>query len=120
NRKLMTGGGLAIALALFLGVNIIGNQTLTSWRLDVTENRLYTLAEGTRNILSRIEEPVTIRLYYSARQFADVPQLLHYGKRVRDMLDEYVAASGGMVRLLVIEPEPFSEAEDEAVAFGVR
>ena len=61
NRKLMTGGGLAIALALFLGVNIIGNQTLTSWRLDVTENRLYTLAEGTRNILSRIEEPITIR-----------------------------------------------------------
>ena len=36
------------------------------------------------------------------------------------MLDEYVAASGGLVRLLVIEPEPFSEAEDEAVAFGVR
>ena len=120
NRKLMTGGGLAIALALFLGINIIGNQTLTAWRLDVTENRLYTLSDGTRNILNGLEEPVTVRLYYSAKQFADVPQLLHYGKRVRDMLEEYVAASKGLVRLLVIEPEPFSEAEDEAVGFGVR
>ncbi|MEX2482116.1 MAG: Gldg family protein [Gammaproteobacteria bacterium] len=120
NRKLMTGGGLVIALALFLGVNIIGNQTLTSWRLDVTENRLYTLSEGTRNILDALEEPVTIRLYYSAKQFADVPQLLHYGKRVRDMLEEYAATSEGMVRLQVIEPEPFSEAEDEAVSYGVR
>src|SRR5690606_18900759 len=89
-------------------------------RLDVTENRLYTLSDGTRNILRGLEEPVTVRLYYSAKQFADVPQLLHYGKRVRDMLEEYVATSKGQVRLLVIEPEPFSEAEDEAVGFGVR
>ena len=120
NRNLVTGTGLVVALALFLGVNIISNQAFTSWRLDVTENNLYTLSEGTRNILDGIDEQVTIRLYYSAKQFAGVPQLLNYGKRVRDMLEEYVAASGGSVRLLVIDPEPFSEAEDEAVGYGVR
>jgi ABC-type uncharacterized transport system involved in gliding motility auxiliary subunit len=120
NRNLVTGTGLVIALALFLGINVISNQTLTSLRLDVTENNLYTLSQGTRNILDRIEEPVTIRLYYSAKQFSGVPQLLNYGKRVRDMLEEYVAASGGKIQLLIVDPEPFSEAEDEAVSFGVR
>ncbi|MEQ8659811.1 MAG: Gldg family protein [Gammaproteobacteria bacterium] len=120
NRNLVTGTGLIVALALFLGVNVISNQALTSWRLDVTENRLYTLSAGTQNILDELEEPVTIRLYYSAQQFAGVPRLLTYGKRVRDMLEEYAAASGGKVRVQVIDPEPFSEAEDEAVAYGVR
>lgn len=120
NRRILTGTGLLIALALFLGVNIIANETLTSVRLDLTENNLYTLSDGTLNIIEAIEEPVTIRLYYSADQFAGVPQLLNYGKRVRDMLEEYAAASDGMIRLLTIDPEPFSEAEDEAVGFGVR
>lgn len=120
NRHLVTASGLLIALALFLALNIIANQTLTSVRLDVTENHLYTLSAGTRNILDDIEEPITIRLYYSAKQFAGVPQMLNYGKRVRDMLDEYVAAGDGRIKLMVIDPEPFSEAEDEAVAFGVR
>lgn len=120
NRNIVTASGLLVALALFLAVNIIANQTLTSVRLDVTENNLYTLSDGTRNILDGIREPVTLRLYYSAKQFAGEPQMLNYGKRVRDMLEEYVAAGGGRIKLAVIDPEPFSEAEDEAVAFGVR
>ena len=120
NKKLVTGTGLIIALALFLGLNIIANQTLTSVRLDLTENNLYTLSEGTKNILDAIKEPVTVRFYYSAKQFTDVPQLLNYGKRVRDMLEEYAAAGKGNLKLLVIDPEPFSEAEDEAVGHGIR
>lgn len=120
NKKLLTGSGLALAAALFVAVNIIANQTLTAVRVDLTANRLYTLSAGTRNIIERIEEPITIRLYYSPQQFAGVPQMLDYGKRVRDMLEEYAAAAGDRIRLLVIDPEPFSEAEDEAVAFGVR
>ncbi len=120
NRNIVTASGLLVALATFLAINIIANQTLTSVRLDVTENHLYTLSAGTRNILEAIKEPVTLRLYYSAKQFAAEPQMLNYGKRVRDMLEEYVAASSGKLKLTVIDPEPFSEAEDEAVAFGVR
>ena len=62
NRNLVTGSGLVIALALFLGVNVISNQALTSWRLDVTENALYTLSDGTLNILEDLEEPVTVSI----------------------------------------------------------
>ena len=120
NRKLVTGTGLVVALALFLTLNIITNQALTSVRLDLTENKLYTLSKGSRNILKQLSEPVTIRLYYSAKEFANVPQLLNYGKRVRDMLEEYAAAGEGKIKLQVIDPEPFSEAEDEAVAYGVH
>lgn len=120
NNKLLTGTGLVIALALFIGVNIIANQTLTRARLDVTEGKLHTLSDGTRNILNVIDEPITIRFYFSAKKFAAVPEFATYGKRVRDMLDEYVAASSGKIRLHVIDPEPFSEAEDQATGYGIE
>lgn len=120
NTKLLTGTGLVIALALFLGINIIANQSLTGLRLDVTEAKLHTLSEGTRNILRGIDEPITLRFYFSAKQFAGVPEFATYGKRVRDLLEEYEAAASGKIRLLVIDPEPFSEAEDQAVGFGIE
>ncbi|MBI2800812.1 MAG: Gldg family protein [Gammaproteobacteria bacterium] len=111
---------LLVALALFIGINIIANETLTSQRLDLTSGRLYTLSSGSRNILAKLDEPVTLRLYFSAKQFAGVPQYQNYGKRVRDLLEEYAAKSNGKLKLMVIEPEPFSEAEDQAVGYGIE
>ena len=120
NTKLLTGSGLLIALALFFGVNIIANHSLTGQRIDVTEARLHTLSDGTRNIIDAIDEPITIRYYFSAKQFAAVPEFANYGKRVRDLLEEYADRSGGKIKLRVIDPEPFSEAEDQAVGFGIE
>ena len=120
NSNLITGSGLVVALALFLGINIISNQTLTSMRLDVTENELHTLSEGTHNILQSLDEPITVRFYFSTKQFANIPQYKNYGRRVRDMLEEYAAISDGKIQLQVIDPEPFSEAEDQAVGFGIE
>ncbi len=117
--KLLAGSGLAIGLALFLGINIIANQTLTSLRLDVTEAQLHTLSDGSRNIIKEIDEPIRIRFYFSAKQFAAIPEFATYGKRVRDLLGEYAAASDGKIKLQVIDPAPFSEAEDQAVGFGI-
>ena len=120
NGKLISLSGLIGALLLFLSVNIISNQTLTSARIDLTENNLYTLSLGTKNILSQLEEPVTLKLYFSSKQLSGLPQLLNYGNRVRDLLEEYEANSDGKIRFIVINPAPFSEAEDEAVSFGIR
>ena len=120
NKKLLTGTGLIVALALFFGINIIANQTLTRLRLDVTDAKLHTLSDGTRNILAAIDEPITLRFFFSAEKFAAVPEFATYGKRVRDLLEEYAAESAGMIRLVVIDPEPFSEAEDQAVGFGIE
>ncbi len=118
--RLYTGTGLIAAAALFLGINIIANEALTIWRLDVTDDKLFTLSEGSVNIVGQIQEPITIRFYYSARQLAGIPVYLNHGKRVRDLLEEYEARSGGKLRLSVIDPDPFSEVEDQAVAFGIQ
>ncbi|MCG3201043.1 MAG: hypothetical protein NFCOHLIN_00905 [Gammaproteobacteria bacterium] len=120
NTRLLSGGGLLLALVAFLAVNIIGNQTLTSMRLDVTENKLFTLSQGTRNILDSLREPINLRYYFSTKLLAGYPDLQTYGVRVRDLLEEYAGRSGGKIELTVIDPEPFSEAEDQAVAFGIR
>lgn len=120
NTRLVSTGGLLLAVALFIAVNIVSNQTLTAWRLDVTENRLFTLSQGTKNILDDLEEPITLRYYFSAKLFAGIPSLQTYGVRVRDLIEEYVAKSHGRLKLTVIDPEPFSEAEDQAVAYGIR
>ncbi|MCC6716218.1 MAG: Gldg family protein [Gammaproteobacteria bacterium] len=120
NTRLLSGGGLLLALVAFLAVNIIGNQTLTSMRLDVTENRLFTLSQGTRNILDSLREPINLRFFFSNKLLAGYPDLQTYGVRVRDLLEEYASRSGGQIKLTVIDPEPFSEAEDQAVAFGIR
>ncbi|MFO1435283.1 MAG: Gldg family protein [Gammaproteobacteria bacterium] len=120
NTRLISGGGLLLALIAFLAINILGNQTLTSMRLDVTDNKLFTLSQGTRNILDSLKEPIKLRYYFSNKMLAGYPELQTYGVRVRDLLEEYASRSHGMIQLSVIDPEPFSEAEDQAVAFGIR
>ncbi|MFH0351763.1 MAG: Gldg family protein [Chromatiales bacterium] len=118
-RKWLSGGGVMLAAALFVAVNIVTGETLSSWRLDVTESRLFTLSTGSRNILQSLTEPVTLRFYFSAKLFSGIPALQNYGHRIRDLLEEYAAVSNGQLVLNVIDPEPFSEAEDQAVAYGI-
>jgi len=120
SKRLISGTGLVLAACLFISINIVVNTLVTNWRIDLTQNNLYTLSEGTLNILEDIEEPITLRMYFSREQLTGYPQLVNYGVRVRDMLREYVANSDGMLHLEIIEPQPFSDAEDNAVAEGMR
>lgn len=119
-KKLLSGTGVVIAAALSMALIILINSTLTSWRLDLTENKLFTLSEGTLNIIRSPGEPITLDLYVSKKAMAGIPQLTTYANRVHDLLDEYAAESNGKLRLNVIEPEPFSEEEDRAVASGLQ
>ena len=111
--------GLAIALALFFAVNIFSAKALRSTRLDLTEEGLYTLTDGTRNILEGIEEPINLYLYYSEGVARGLPGFANFGTRVRELLDEFVLRAGGKLTLEVLEPEPFSEVEDRAVEAGL-
>ncbi len=119
-RRLISSTGLALAAILAVGVIILVNATMTSYRLDLTENNLYTLSDGTINIIQSLEEPITLDFYFSREALVNFPQLMNYARRVRDLLEEYQARSNGKLKLNVIEPEPFSEAEDEAVANGLN
>ena len=120
SKRTITSAGLLGVAALFLVVNMLGNLLLTSMRVDLTENRLYTLTKGTRNILGGIAEPITLYLFYSDKASEDVPQLRTYAMRVREMLQEYVTLSEGKVVLNVVDPLPYSEQEDRASALGLQ
>src|SRR5215471_11987475 len=109
---------VCIAMVL-ISVNVIAARFFT-WRLDLTGERLYTLSRGTITTLAKIDEPITLRFYYSTRLGDEVPSYNVYAQRVRELLDQYVAAAHGKIRLEVYNPQPFSDVEDRAVAFGLK
>lgn len=120
NRKTLTGGSLLLLGVLLVAVLVIANVVLRGARIDLTNNHLYTLTTGTKNILADIEEPIDIKLYYSDRATQNIPLLRNYATRVREMLEEMAAKSGGDLRLTVIDPLPFSEDEDAASSRGLQ
>ena len=112
--------GLVILAVLFVAINLLSGATLRSAKVDFTEGRLYTLSEGTRNILRTIDEPITLDFFFSSKLAAGRPALQSYGKRVRELLEEYQRLADGMIILRVQDPEPFSELEDLAVQLGLQ
>ena len=118
--SVISGTGLLLAISLFIATIILANTAFTTWRIDLTENKLFTLSKGTKNILNNLDEPVQLDFYFSQKAMNDFPLLANYGVRVRDMLEEFTAHANGKLILNVIEPETFSEAEDQAVASGLR
>src|SRR5262245_53638418 len=119
NKSILSLVGITICIVLFFGLNIAGSSLLTGARLDLTENRLYTLSKGSRDIARKLDEPIRLTMYYSEKQAAQVPEVKAYATRVREFLREYVNSSGGKVKLEIINPEPFSEAEDKANQAGL-
>lgn len=120
NQKLLTVVSLAVALVLLLAINIFSGAAFSTVRLDLTENKLYTLSPGTRNILATLDEPVRLRLFLSQHLVTRLPGINSYALRVRELLDEYQRASDGKLSVTVIDPEPFSEEEDRAVGYGLQ
>ena len=111
---------LALLAIAFVALSALSAVALRGARIDLTDKGLYTLSEGTLAILSKVEDPVTLKLYYSAHATGELQQFRTYAARVRELLEEIAARSGGKVSLQVIDPEPFSEAEDQAAALGLR
>lgn len=120
NRRFLAYLTLALAAVLLISVNILARSLFPGARLDLTQDRLYTLSPGTRELLRGLEEPVTLRFYLSDRLVREAPAYGTYANRVRDMLAEYAGASGGKLRLEAFNPEPFSSVEDRAVAYGLQ
>lgn len=120
SRKSLAWGGLALAAVILLSVNLLSWVTLRGWSADMTEERLYTISQGTKQILGNVDEPISVRLYFSKKLGEMGPQYARYFDRVRTMLEQYRNLSNGKVELTILDPEPFSDAEDRAVAAGLR
>lgn len=118
-KGLISIAGLLIALILFFAVNIAASAVLRGARVDLTEGRLFTLSEGSRAIARKLPEPITLTFYYSQDAANDVPMVKAYAARVREMLQEYQAASDGKIDLRFVNPEPFSEQQDAAEQAGL-
>ena len=118
--RMMTTTGVVLAVVLLFAVNILASRLLGPARIDLTEHRLFTLSEGTRGILSSLDEPVTLRFHLSQRELERVPGIGGYADRVRALLEEYKRLAGAKLTLHVIDPEPFSDEEDRAVGYGLR
>ena len=100
---------------------MLSNLGLRGMRLDLTQNRLYTLSPGTKQVLAEIKEPINLYFYFSRDAAAkQSPLLMPYAARVREFLEEIAARSGGKIRLRVIDPQPFSEDEDRAAEAGLQ
>lgn len=107
-------------LIMFVSGNLIANSWFKSWRLDLTENHLYSLSAGTQRTLDDLTEPVQLTLYYSRNAATPLPDLQAYAARVREMLQTFQARSHGRVRFVEVDVEPFTEQEDDAVEAGIE
>jgi len=112
--------GIGLALILFLAVNLLAGALLTRSQLDLTEDGLFTLSDGTREVMAAIQEPVDLRLYYTEQLDALGPYFSAYAQRVDELLSAYRQLSGGKIRIERLDPAPFSPEEDLAVAEGLQ
>jgi len=119
SRRSYAIAALVLAVAVFFAFNIAIDAGVTNAKLDLTENGRFTLAQGTRNIITNLREPVTLKLFFSKKAASEYAQTRTYAGRVRDLLHAYAARSHGKIILEEIDPEPFTPAEDEATAAGI-
>ncbi len=93
-------------------------------KIDLTENRIYSLSQGTKNILDKLNEKVTIKLYYAREATKNAPDAIQryndYFYFVKALLEEYEAKSGNKIELEVIDPKAYSDEEQEALRYGLR
>lgn len=111
---------LVVSFVFLAALNAFTNVLVRGQALDFTEDKAFTLSEGTFKTLREMQEPVTLRFFYSTKLGEAVPTYGTYAARVRALLERYASLSGGKIRLEILNPAPFAEDEDRAVAFGIQ
>ncbi|MBU2881134.1 Gldg family protein [Psychrosphaera sp. B3R10] len=109
-------GTIAIA---FFALVLLNNVLFNKARLDLTEGGVYSISEGTHKILTEIDEPINLYFFYSNKATEGLTSLRNYAVRVQSLLEEYELYADGKIKLHIIDPEPFSEAEDKAAEMGL-
>lgn len=111
---------LVLLAVLLVAVNALSGRFSRGTALDFTEHKLFTLSDSTRRVLTSIDEPITLKLYYSRKLGEAAPTFIPYITRVRELLERYRSIAGGKIRLEILNPDPFSTTEDEAVRAGLQ
>ncbi len=113
---------LFMMAAIFLLAAVVISQSglFSRLRVDLTENNLFTLNDGTINILKDIDENIHLRLFYSDQATENIPMLRTYHRRVVDFLQELERYGSGKLTVTMIDPVTFSEEEDQASQYGLQ
>lgn len=119
-RTLTAGTAILFLVVLFVLLNGIFRSSLSSTYLDFTEEGMYSLSSGTVSMLGKLDQPVTLKYYFSRTATADLPALKLYGSRVNDLLREYERVSDGKVVIERFDPRPDTEEEEWAQKFGLE
>lgn len=104
---------------LFFALVLLNNTLFKSARMDLTENQVYSLSDGSKEILKQIDEPINLYFFFSDKASEGITTIRNYADRVESLLKEYESAAGGKLKLHLVDPEPFSEAEDLATDYGL-
>lgn len=116
-------GAVFVLVIVFSAISICQNIG-KSLKMDITDQRLYTLSDGTKSILAKLNQPIKAKLYYAKTASLKGPDQIrffsNYYEFVKALLEEYVAASNGMVELEIIDPRPFSDEEEQAMSYGLQ
>ena len=118
NKKLNGIVGLVVVAVIIGAANLIlSNLPL---RMDLTGEKLYTLTKGSKAVLAKLEQDVTLKFYFSSSS-AEMPmQLKTYAQQVQNLLKEYELAGKGHVTLEAYDPKPDSDAEEWAQRYGIE
>ncbi len=107
--------GTAALAAGVVVLNLLGGEI--HGRLDLTEDDLYTLSEGTRDMLEGLDDLVTVKLFVSDELPPEIQTTL---RDVRDLLADYRRFSDGRVRVEILNPDEDEEAAEEARSQGIQ
>ncbi len=112
--------GVLGVLGILTGINLAADTSLAGRQLDLTQGHIYTFSPGTRAILAGLKDPITLKLFFSSELGTKVPAYGAYADRVRAMLQQYVEAAHGKLRVESFNPQPFSPTEDQALGYGLQ
>ena len=107
-----------VVLCIAVAVNVILNNVY--FRADLTEEKLYTLSQGTKNILKKLPGPVSIKFFFSSSDTSVPADLKTFAAHVDDLLGEFEQAGNGKIVVEKFDPRPDSEEEDWARTYGIR
>lgn len=108
-----------IFICIYLVAIFLIQLSPSTARIDLTENKLFSLSEGSQKIIRNIRNPIEFTLFYSEKEARPYPQFRQYAERVVEKIEEYSVQSNQKIVLKLIDPEPYSVAEDEAIAKGI-
>lgn len=119
NRTIRAITGVILVLIItFSAINIF-QDVGKSVKIDITDEKIYTLSDGTKAILAKLSQPIKIRLYYAETAALKGPDQIRFFNNyylfVRELLEEYESYAGGMLDFEVVDPRPFSDEETEAL-----